>query len=479
MPETNPVRNVDVANVVGNISTQKQASQIDSGKTLASLSAGIRKTASESADQALLLNENLVISRYIERLLFQAGSTIDNMKRMFLLFGARSEETSEMEEQLENLFNAIPYDESKLMESMVAQHEDSTIFGSEFFNKLSAILEKYSGNKMVEETVVQLLKNFDSSVNFKSSLQSVVTNMNKLTKATTLKTHGESVRAILERFTEKYSLETEMSTESMKEMLTFLKSDIIPNLSNALEENQANFFARSFLMSVLQGVIKLENSDEATLYASLESLFKVIGSYEPLTEDVKDSLRELLGESVKLSQQDPQNGFISRALDVISTTMKANELDPSNIAAENTINSMLANQSSVVSLLNFVLPFYRDRGVAFAQVWVDPDAKRSGKKKESGAERGTKVFCKIDMEYVGLFEVTLFASEGGRIDCKITCPEHVLSYFDGIKAKVQDAVVANGFKLERCDVLASHEETKLTEVFPEINSRRVFVDVKI
>ncbi|GHV30122.1 hypothetical protein FACS189481_3920 [Clostridia bacterium] len=479
MPETNSIRNVDVSNVVGNVSTQKQTSQIDSGTNLASLSGGVSKTASGLADHALLLNESSVVSRYIERLLSQAGSTIDNMKRMFLLFGARSGETNEMEEQLENLFNAIPYDESKLMESMVAQHEDSTIFGSEFFNKLSTILEKYSGNKMVEETVVQLLKNFDSHVNLKNSLQSVITNMNKLTKATTLKTHGESVKEILERFTEKYSPESEMPADSMKEMLTFLKSNIIPNLSNALEEKQANFFARSFLMSVLQGVIKLENSDEATLYSSLESLFKVIGSYEPLTEDVKDSLRELLGESVKLSQQDPKDGFINKALDVISTTMKANELDPSNIAAENTINSMLANQSSVVSLLNFVLPFYRDRGVAFAQVWVDPDAKRSSKKKEAETETGTKVFCKIDMEYIGLFEVTLFASEGGRIDCKITCPEHVVSYFEGIKAKVQDAVVANGFKLERCDVLASHEETKLTEVFPEINSRRIVVDVKI
>jgi hypothetical protein len=440
---------------------------------------GASKTASEPVNHTLSSNESAVVSKHVEQLLLQAGSTIDNMKRMFSLFGARSGNANEMGEQLEALFDAIPYDESRLVESMVAQHESATIFGGEFFNKLSTILSRYSGNKLVEETVVQLLKNFDSHVNLKSSLQSVITNMDKLTRATTLRTHGEAVREVLGRFTERYSPETEMTADSIKEMLTFLKSDIIPNLSSALEENQANFFARSFLMSVCQGVIKLENSDETTLYASLESLLNVIGSYEPLTEDVKDSLRGLLGESVKLGQEAPKDGFLGKSLDVISTTMKANELDPSNVAAENTINSMLANQSSVISLLNFVLPFYRDKGVVFAQIWVDPDAKGSGKKMGSKAERGTKVFCKIDMEYVGCFEVTLFASEGGKIDCKIACPEHVFPYFEGIKAKVQDAVVVNGFKFERCDLLVGREGAKLTEVFPEINSRRAFIDVKI
>ncbi|MDR2817782.1 MAG: hypothetical protein LBB04_03630 [Oscillospiraceae bacterium] len=479
MPDTNSIRAADVVNVVGNVSVQRQTDQVDSGRTLESLLGGASKTASEVMDRTLPPSESTVVSKYIEQLLQQAGSTIDNMKRMFSLFGSRSDNANEVGKQLEALFDAIPYDEGKLMESMVAQHESATIFGGEFFSKLSMILSKYSGNKLIEEKVAQLLKNFDAHVTRKNSLQSVIANMDKMTRATTLRTHGEVVREILGRFTERYSSETEMTADLIKEMLTFLKSDIIPNLSNALEENQANFFARSFLMSVCQGVTKLENSDETTLYASLDALLSALGSYEPVTEDVKATLQSLLGESIKLSQRDPEDKFINKALDTISTTMEANALDPSNVAAENTINSMLANQSSVLSLLNFVLPFYRDKKVAFAQVWVDPDAERPSKKKESRAERGTKVFCKIDMEYVGRFEVMLFASESGRIDCKVTCPEHVFPYFEGIKAKVQDAVVVNGFKFERCDVLASHEETKLTEVFSEINSRRVSIDVKI
>lgn len=485
MPEINRISGLDASKTINEVNIKDNAKQIGSEDSLSSLSGNVAvsKQGKDLAAQTLLLNESELTPKYIEQMVNEAESEVVNIKRFFSLLVQQLDKNTgddSPEEQLKQLVDLIPKDVGQLLESLEAQHSNATAFCGKFFNTLNQLLQEYDSNELIKESILQLLKNYDFHINAKASAESIIVNMEKLSKSTILKSQGKPIQEALAAFKNEYPLSEELSSQQITKMLGTLKSNVIPQLKEALIDNKTNFFARAFLMTIIQNTVKLENSSEETLFSSLEQLFLVLNGYETVSEPFKQELKEALKESIKLNSQNPKDKFMNKMLDILSNKVEKKPLDASYISASNVLDSLVANQSSTFSLLHFILPFYNQTNVAFAQIWVDPDAqKKQNSDPNSKTKHGKQIFCRINVELIGNFDLILFVDDDSRIDCKLLCPKHVAASFDTIKPQISSIIKNGGFKVENLEVAANNKEVKLNEIFPQINNRRRLVNVKI
>lgn len=490
MPEINRINNFESSDIIHGVNSKELSSKISSEDSLSSLasSATSSKLIKNLEAEIYLINKNELTPIHIEQVVNQAESTVENVRRLFsLLVEQLSDKPAVEEQELNELVNLIPQNPKQLTQSLEAQHQDATLFCGKFFHVLNKILNEHSENELVKESMVQFLNNYDAYTNTKATIKSLTVNMEKLAKSTYLKSQSKPINDILDEFRKNFLIDkidkSKLSSEFVTKILNALKSDIIPKLKEGLADNKSNSFARTFLMAIIQNTVKLENSSEDILFSSFDKFLHVLNKYEITTDEFKQKLTELLKETIKTNSREPKDKFMSKMLKIISNVTNEKIPNPSNVCAANVLNSLLANKSSTIPLLHFMLPLYNPLyskdSLAFAQVWIDPNAQKKEKGSNSKTLYGKKIFCQINIELIGNFDLLLFVDDNNKIDCRLTCPKHVVEQFKMIKPQITQIIKENGFKVENLDVMSKSTDLKLNDIFPQINNGGYFINVEV
>jgi hypothetical protein len=406
----------------------------------------------------------LIISSAQEKLIQMATSLSSYLKMQMLLL-----DSTESEE----FMGTIPNSKEELIQSLTEQHEGATCFNCELGKHLYAILERHAGNPIIEGAVVDLLKKLIAFKNKACTTTMIMQNLEHLSRTTTIQ--KQIIKDVLSEFSAKFASNPEWALAHPEEVLDFLKSSALPRLREATGANPSNVFARSFLLTVLQGIMNLEGSDKISLFTALDNLVSTLNIYN--SDNVATTLYNLLQEEINGTQSAKKSPLLKNMVNFMEKNSKAAEKNVNATVSKHIVKAMLANQSFPPQLMHYVLPILiKPNGPTFAQCWVDHNAKGTNEKYEEVP--GKQVFFMVDLDHVGEIFVQLFISENEEIYCQFFCPEHVLEHFQNIKSKIESGIKANGYSLKTFKV-STPEPNFQNRIFSNIRSKEGTVNVKV
>ena len=444
----------------------------------------IKESDKESGKQSLLKNLNKEI---FEPLLNSTKAQAEGVRKLVVM--AKLFETSSGALP-ESFLDKVFVKPQEMLGELLTQEKGATIFGGEFFDSLR-MLSKIEGQPKLKEAVVSVLKYFDSFVNQENSLNAIVKQGQELVKmlpkaeAPILQQQIET----LDNMVKLFSLSKQDGTEEKQgEIKSYLKNEIIPFLGKIAKKYQGSEKVYNKEMTIVHNIVRYDKADPKRLEEAVFQLGDELKPLTNLTEDDIVDMKKLVFEHAKEQQDLGQKTIVEKKImekfgisiddnDMASLLTKALDKDgPTkvNSVAQNLLLNMVQNESPMIPLLHFTIPFrYMDENT-YGEFFVDKDSK--GKKGD--AKQGQTIFFTIQSDKYGNFEVELSARDK-RIDLEIRCPDMMLTSVKDTRAKIRDMIEEQGFHLSNYQVGIYQESQSIVQRFPKLAMRKVGIDVKV
>lgn len=458
-------------------------------------------TEEEGSKQTLLQNLNKEIFEPLMNSTKAQSESVRKLVMMAKLFETSSGIISE------NFLEKFFIHPQEMLGELLTREKGETIFQGEFFDSLRMLM-KLEGQPKLKEAIVSILKYFDCFVNQENSLKAVVKLGQdlapKLTKADA---------QLLEQHMVTLDTMIKLNKDNQKEIKSFLKNELIPLLGKAVKRYQSTGKVQSQVMSIVHNIVRYDKAGPKLLE---EAVYQLGEDLKPLTNlsdgdivemknlvfEHADQAKELagkqniskhtlekfgidleqfgidLGEEQSISKQELEKiGIKLEETDMASLLSKA--LDQSgpnkiNSVAQNLLLYMVQNESPVIPMMHFIIPFrYQDENT-YGEFFIDKDCKeRKGDSKEA-----TNIFFTIQSDKYGDFEVDLLAKDK-RIELDIRCPDVYIGSVKNYKQKLKEMMEEQGYRLLNYKVEAYQESQTIVQRFPKLALRKVGIDVKI
>ncbi len=457
-----------------------------------------KETLDEGEKQSLLRNLNKEI---FEPLLNSTKSQAEGLRKLVLMAKVFEGASGTLPESfLDKVFVST----KDMLGELLSRERGATIFTGDFFDSLR-MLAKLEGQPKLKEAIVSILKYFDCYVNQKNSLNAIVSQgqnlMQRLPKA-----EGQLLAQqmdVLDSMIKLSALSNQESEgdggvlskqnsssfkESMTEIKSFLKNQLIPLLGNIAKNHQGSEKIYNLEMTMIHNIVRFDKSDASRLE---EAIFQLGDELKPLTnlsdDDVVD-MKKLVFEQAKIERELLAKGNLDKSLldkfgidlkeeDV--TTLLANALDKStpgkiNSLAQNMLLNLVQNESPLMALIHFTIPFrYQDENT-YGEFFVDKDCKE----RRGDAQTAQNIFFTIQSDQFGTFEVDLLAKDK-RIELDIRCPDRLLPEVKEAKGSWKEMIEAEGYKLLKYQAAVYQESQSIMHRFPKLVFQKVGIDVKV
>ena len=484
-----------------------------------------KSVGEETAKQSLLKNLNKEI---FEPLLSSTKAQADGVRKLVLM--AKLFETSSgalPESFLEKVF----VQPQEMLGELLTRDKGATIFKGEFFDSLR-MLAKLEGQPKLKEAVVSILKHFESYVHQENSLSSIIkqgqdlskllpkteaqlfqqqietldtmVKLNSLTRQSAM-TAANPAAAQAELFDDNplagkvdapkqnlVRLENMIKQvgEGQTEIKAYLKNEIIPLLGQIAKRHQGSDRIYNREMSIVHNIVRYDRADPKLLEEAVYQLGDELKQLTNLTSDDIIEMKTLIFEHARVEQELGEKagiGIDNKSVDEFGSNQgdkdiadlltKALDKDgPSKISslAHNLLYNMVQNESPLMALMHFTIPFrYMDENT-YGEFFVDKDCKE----KKGDAKEAKNIFFTIQSDKYGNFEVDLLARDK-RIDLDIRCPDILLNPVKETKAKLRDIIEEQGFRLVSYQVGVYQEGQTILQKFPKLAVKKVGIDVKI
>ena len=465
----------------------------------------------ESAKQSLLKNLNKEI---FEPLLNSTRAQADGVRKLVLM--AKLFETSSgilSESFLDRVF-VRP---QEMLGELMSQDKGATIFKGEFFDSLR-MLAKLEGQPKLKEAIVSILKHFECYVHQDNSLNAIVKQGQDLTKmlpkaeAQQLQQQIETLDAMVRLyslaqqnakygqkgvFTQNIAAEQNNTAkpddfikqvrDSQAEIKTFLKNEIIPLLGQIAKRHQGSERIYDREMTIIHNIVRYDKADPTRLE---EAVFQLGDNLKPLTNLTDDDIvemKKLVFDHAKLEQEldltanaekkNVEKLAVNGGADMADLLSKALDKDgPAKIngLAQNLLYNMVQNESPLIPLIHYTIPFRYLEENTYGEFFVDKDCKE----RKGDAKEAKNIFFTIQSDKYGNFEVDLLVRDK-RIDLDIRCPDILLNPVRETKVKLRDIIEEQGFRLANYKVGVYQESQTIMQRFPKLAMKKVGIDVKI
>ena len=462
----------------------------------------VKHQEEDGGKQSLLKNLNKEI---FEPLLHSTKSQADGVRKLVLMARLFESSTGSLSETFLDRVFIRP---QEMLEELMTREKGATIFTGEFFESLR-ILAKMEGQPRIRDAIVSILKFFDGYVNQGNSLKAIVIQgqdlLKKLPKAEMqqilekfealetmvgLKLKGnQAARSTIQNAQGELNLNRliAMEKESQGELKSYLKNEIIPELGKIAKRHQGSERIHRQVMAIVHNIVRYDKADPGLLE---DAIFQLGDELKPLTkltdEDILE-MRRLVFESavteLELTDKRKTQFTISRdgikqeENDMASLLSKA--LDPAgpakiNNIAQNILFNMLQNESPMMALIHFTIPFrYLDENT-YGEFFVDKECKE----RRGDAKDAKNIFFTIQSDKYGNFEVDLLVKDK-KIDLDIRCPEELLNTIKEVKGRWRDMIEEQGYRLNNYMVGPYQESQPILLRFPKLAARKVGIDVKV
>lgn len=279
-----------------------------------------------------------------------------------------------------------------------------------------------------------------------------------------------------------------LDKESQAEIKAYLKNEIIPELGKIAKRHQGSEKVYNQVMSIVHNIVRYDKADPGLLE---DAVFQLGDDLKPLTKLTDADIIEMrrlvfenavqeqeLGDKRKLDQTLSRIGQEQKDSDDIAALL-SKALDPAspakvNSIAQNLLFNMLQNESPMMALLHFTIPFrYLDENT-YGEFFVDKECKeRRGEAKDA-----KNIFFTIQSDKYGNFEVDLLVKDK-KIDLDIRCPDNLLNPIRDTKGRWRDIIEEQGYRLATYQVGIYQESQSILQRFPKLAVRKVGIDVKV
>lgn len=282
-----------------------------------------------------------------------------------------------------------------------------------------------------------------------------------------------SWRSQLEEMTAR--LENGLQAGTREENLTLLQREVVPYLGRYVERAHDFGPLRSLLNLLVLNIARYEDGAEGPLLAS----FRQLGRYGELLSGLNklddEAILKLLKENdFARAAASPFVQGLARAADQAMRGMLGTDAQE---AFEEIIRALLVNESVYMPLHHMMLPVEWNGKMMYSELWVDPDAEDG---RQGAGQRGerTQFLFKLDLESLGLVEVTLAAQEG-QVELHIYGPEAVASNSAIVAEDMREILSRHQLLGKNVQVSKLETPLALTQVFPNLFEGKQGVNVKV
>ncbi len=468
-------------------------------------------TSGQSMD--LLLNGESVFGKFIEQLrqspaLSQTlGKVFFDLARRQVSFAA----TLPADSPLRLLSQGISGKED-ILDSILFQQKDSTLFSGELFQTLN-VLSEHSGDGAFDLNLAEFLKAFDGYRSAPSTLLAVKANLESIRRqlpppyremlqkaAQKLSTAPEKPEG--ERILQKLSSESEYPADgkalqklgaqspegeeavpqghdSIDADLAVLKKEIIPILSGYISKSNDYGKMREEVSLLLNNVAILNVSTKENLEQQFGKLIAYCKHSLNMPEAALQQLRTQCGQEFSAGDaQQPKSQFFSALTSLLRQGSRTDTAGFQKAVYQEVCRSLLLDSSVYMPFVHLYLPINWQGNSMFAQIWVEK--KEIGEKKASvpSGQKGTSVFLTFDIRDLGYFEAVVNLQDK-RADIRLNCPPGLTRKSGDIVPDLSKILRQNGFTPGEIRVASSDRPEIPGLLLGKIQERKHSINVTV
>lgn len=479
----------------------------------------IKKAEDESPRQELLkyLNRDIHLP-----LLNQTKVQADSIRKLILYARLFEVSSGIITEEFLNEFFVLP---KELFGELLKREEAATIFRGDFFDALR-ILMKGENYPKLRESILSILKHFDSYVNQKQSLQAISINSRSLLGILT----RQDSQAI-NRQVENLEALVNSGKDGYKHITNFLKNDFIPALRVMAVNYPPMDKVQDQILSIIHYIVRYDKANpqlledafmsfseelkplftnltgediadmketllkdartakqeaESTVPAGDKKLAGILeegrdktdrlGSAEKAAENEKAATRKITADDME-NLRNEKTVYIKEEKDMAALLSKAlDKNSPAKLssAAQNLLLLLVQSESPMQPLMHFMIPLRFFHEDTYGEFFIDKECKE----RKGEAKQAANIFFTIQSDLYGTFEVDLLAKDQ-YIELDIKCPGEFILGVKNLKPRLRESIEGAGYRLAGYQVGEYTESKTIIRRFPELMNGRAGIDVRI
>ncbi len=369
---------------------------------------------------------------------------------------------------LAEMMEMLKMDEGELQKFMTDQLGTGNRFSGALFNALREVFTS-STSQPLKEDVLQFLKNFSDFTSTDHVETNILRTMDKMTY-TIPASYGNKLATMTGELAEL------LEKGDRQGALKLLQGKIIPFMGDYTKRTHDMGLSRTLISVLTYNTARLEGGSEEQLLAS----FHQLTSHAPLRAKlggVSDEALLKLIQSSTFMQAEEINPFATLLVEATGEAMTGESGSELQEVFKQVLDTFLLNESVYIPLNHLTIPLDWDGKFLFSQMWVDPDAEDNLKKGKSQEDPIAKVFLKMDVEGLGLFDLVV-ACKNSDTEMILNCPEEVAEHSKIVSKDIADILRDNGLNPQDIQVGKMHFPLQLAQVFPKIYEGENSIDVK-
>ncbi len=237
---------------------------------------------------------------------------------------------------------------------------------------------------------------------------------------------------------------SDISKNKCEVLLNIYEKDIMPVLLKNTDS----------LSALTHNLMRLKLGTASEFNRQIKTFFNRL-TYN-LMIDSEQALTMKLNLIDKISEQQEVNEGMKAFLKLLDTGIRSGSNDLNKAAFENTILSMILKNSATSGLKHFFLPLLYDGHHVLSEIFLAKEKVKEEDKNQSSVDLADlilKITMILDIEEKGVFNTTLFYSEG-QISAKIILPDNFSSSGTEISDDIKKIIKKN--KLEAKNIIVSN-----------------------
>ena len=429
----------------------------------------------------LILNRNSVLSQFIRQLEETPG--LDRTLQKLLGEAAQrgisapmpgqAAQLTELSGPLRALVAAMAADEDGILDRLLSQQKDSTLFTGPLF-KLLGQISAQSGDPQLDLRLADFLKAYSGFQNASGTTQAILGNLKEL-KYSIPVPYAKRLSALMEK------LSDGSGSGRVDSDLAVLKREIVPLLGEYVTKTNDHGKPRDTISMLLNNIAVLNDSSRGNLSEKFGQLLNYCRNTLSLPDMTLDMMSESLAQEIAPGREEKQDGFLRELTSLLSRA--ADGKAPGNLeqATLNDISrSMLLDNSVFMPFQHIFLPAEIDGRFLFAQMWIektDPEKERKASPDVTPAPKN--IYLSFDIQDLGYFEASLLL-KGSSVNIKLSYPPALRDFHGEIRTGITGILKNNGLTPGEVRLSSAGEKPLLPDIIMQkVRERKGSVNVSV
>lgn len=420
---------------------------------------------------SFLLNRNSVFSKFVQQL----GKTPDLSQSLgklaFEIFNraGQAEAGSSISEALKQLSQSLNMGREDIVRNLSFQGNHRTQFTGPLFQMLRQVSAQYPESGF-DERVSQFLKAFNAYTGAESTTRAVIHQLEQLSNQIP-NPHSAQLRQLTEELT------TERPLDHLNQNLKVLKNKIIPFLSRYISVTNDFGRARNTITFLVHDLARLNISSREELAEKFTSLLDFCKYDLNFSPHKLNEMTSVFLEHMSQAETAPENKLFDSIIKLLTENGAGNS-QRSQELYQNTVSSLLMDNSVYMPFHHLFLPLNFQGKFLFGEIWIEKEESKTSGDGRASDEKSRQIILTFDIKSKGYFEALLTLS-GKKISVLLNCPAEFSGETKEISAAVADIFARNGLEPEKIELTTGDAPFATRIILNKVQERRRMIDVSV